>query len=83
MVYTQDQKEAIKRNPMNRENSRNMRVITTWKYREFQGAERALVSATKENRKELTKKHDDAKALYEEALIKFNLYKEIFPDVCK
>jgi hypothetical protein len=83
MVYTEAQKEAIKRNPMNRENSRNMRVITTWKYREFQAAERGLAAATDKTRKELTKKYDDAKAIYEEALVKFNLYKELFPDVCK
>jgi hypothetical protein len=83
MVYTEDQKARIKANPMNRENSRNMRVITTWKYREFQAAERGLAAANDKNRKELTKKYDDAKAIYEEALGKFNLYKELFPDVCK
>jgi hypothetical protein len=60
-----------------------MRVITTWKYKEFKTAERSLAEANDKNRKELQKKYDELKGVYEEALTKFNMYKEIFPDIVK
>lgn len=82
--YTQADKEKIKAIPSNRDNAKNIRVITTWKYREYQAAERALAAATTDKqKKEATKKFNDAKDLYEEALNKFKLYKELYPDIVK
>jgi hypothetical protein len=80
--YTNDQKEAIKRNTMNRESAKNIRAITTWKYRDYQAAERSLAAAsTPKQTADAKKWFDNAKDLYEEALNKFKLYKEIYPDI--
>lgn len=79
--YTVEDKARIKANPMNRDSCKNIRAITTWKYREFKAAEVSLAGATDKTCKELQKKYDELKGVYEEALNKFNLYKEIFPDI--
>lgn len=83
--YTDAQKAEIKRNPLNRENCKNIRVITTRYYREFQAAERALQSLSKstpaKTQKEITASYNTAKDAYETALCKFKLYKELFPDL--
>lgn len=83
-VYTDHQKERIKVNPVNRVNCINIRATTTTYYRAFQAAERARATATdakaiKATEAELLNRRAD----YETSLSKFNLYKELFPDIVK
>lgn len=83
--YTDAQKAAIKANPLSRENCRSIRIITTWKYREYQKAEKALASLAKntpeKQRKAIADNFAKTKDEYETALCKFKLYKELFPDI--
>lgn len=80
--YTEDDKERIKANPLNRENCRSIRSITTRYYREMQAAERGLASAVSDkHKKEAAANLAKSKDEYETSLSKFKLYKEIFPDI--
>lgn len=82
--YTQAQKDAIKRNPLNRENCKSIRSITINYYRSFQTAERAFASLSKstpdKQRKESASALQTAKDSYETALGKLKLYQEIYPE---
>lgn len=83
-TYTAEDKERIKANPLNRENCRSIRSITTRYYREMQAAERALQVAQGQGdkaKKEALSKYLTAKDDYETSLSKFKLYKEIFPNI--
>lgn len=81
-TYTDDQKARIKSNPLNRQNCKAIREITTIAYREYQKAQLARESvmaagAIKAAEAELLRTKD----IYEARLCKFNLYKELFPDL--
>lgn len=81
-TYTEQDKARIKANPLNRENCRFIRAITTRYYRDMQAAERALpLAASDKARKEAMSNYSKAKDEYEKSLSKFKLYKEIFPDI--
>lgn len=84
MTYTQEQKDAIKRNPLNRANAAGIRAITTRYYREYKAAEVVAQSVTSPKAlKEANERLQKAKGDYDEARVKFDLYKELFPDIVK
>lgn len=79
--YSAKDKARIKANPLMRVACTHIREVTVAKYREYQRAEKSLALATDKNRKELTNEFEKVKTIYLEARAKFDLYKELFPDI--